>query len=90
MRASNQLKLMPVKLRNRALPRQPLTLTTKWEYSYVGSSYIPPEVTDDDTDQLSGMEVTLDDDDDMEITYNTGLEEEHEETDDIDNITLDD
>ena len=90
MRASNQLKLMPVKLRNRALPRQPLTLTTKWEYSYVGSSYIPPEVTDDDTDQLSGMEVTLDDDDDMEITYNTGLEEEYEETDDIDNITLDD
>ena len=90
MRASNQLKLMPVKLRNRALPRQPLTLTTKWEYSYVGSSYIPPEVTDDDTDQLSGMEVTLDDDDDMEITYNTGLEEEHEETDDIDDITLDD
>ena len=65
------------------------TLTTKWEYSYVGSSYIPPEVTDDDTDQLSGMEVTLDDDD-MEITYNTGLEEEHEETDDIDDITLDD
>ena len=31
MRANNQLKLMPVKLRNKSLPNQPYTLVTKWD-----------------------------------------------------------
>ena len=36
MRSQNQLRLMPVKLRNKPLPTRPLILTTRWEYSYVG------------------------------------------------------
>lgn len=90
MRANNQLKLMPVKLRNRPLPRQPLTLTTKWEYSYVGSSYIPPTVTDDEIDSLKVTNTQLDEDDDFEMEYNTGLEEEtYDEANDISDISLD-
>jgi hypothetical protein len=36
LRGDNQLKLIPVKLRNKPLPQNALTLTTIWDYSYVG------------------------------------------------------
>ena len=84
MRANNQLKLMPVKLRNRPLPRQPLTLVTKWEYSYVGSSYTPPKVSEEDLTTL----LTTEYNEDEELTFETGLQDE--EVDEINSISLDD
>ncbi len=66
MRSTNQLKLMPVKLRNRALPKYPLTLTTQWEYSYVGSCSQPPIIHQTNTisNFQSGIYDDVDDIDD--------------------------
>jgi hypothetical protein len=62
MRSQNQLRLMPVKLRNKPLPTRPLILTTRWEYSYVGGSYVPPKTT------VSEITSLLDAEDDDELT----------------------
>lgn len=35
MRANNQLKVIPVKLRTRPLPERPITLTVNWDNAYV-------------------------------------------------------
>lgn len=64
MRAANQLKLMPVKLRNKPLPRQPITLTTRWEYSYVGGGYVPPTV--EQTALISELDPDYNEDDDVD------------------------
>jgi len=88
MRANNQLKLMPVKLRNKPLPRQPITLTTRWEYSYVGGGYVPPKVTTEDLTSL------LDEDyneDDLVQDLVTGAPSEDlpwEDGDDLSDLTL--
>ena len=97
MRSNNQLKLMPVKLRNKPLPRQPITLTTRWDYSYVGGSYTPPTVTTTDLTGLVGMDYNEDDDSfDMSEGMVMGAEESEpieappwEDGEDIDDITLD-
>ena len=77
MRANNQLKVMPVKLRNKPLPRTPITLTTRWDFSYVGSTYIPPKVKTEDLTALLNPNYN-EDEDDFELTFNTGLEESEE------------
>lgn len=80
MRSQNQLRLMPVKLRNKPLPTRPLILTTRWEYSYVGGSYVPPKTTVSEITSLLGVE---DDDDELtqgmitgedEVPYDDGIE----------------
>ena len=71
MRANNQLKLMPVKLRGKALPRQPITLTTKWEYGYVGGSYVPPTVTTQDLTSL--LDPEYNDEEDIFVHYSAIL-----------------
>ena len=52
MRSNNQMRLMPVKLRNKPLPTKPLTLTARWDYSYVGGNYIPPSTTNNELNSL--------------------------------------
>jgi KaiC/GvpD/RAD55 family RecA-like ATPase len=91
MRASNQLKLMPVKLRNKPLPRTPLTLTTRWEYSYVGGSYVPPTVNNDDLTSMVNPDYNYDDEE-FGLEFNTGLEseDENENFESGSDITLDD
>jgi hypothetical protein len=79
---------MPVKLRNKPLPRQPITLTTRWEYSYVGGGYVPPKVTTEDLTSL------LDEDyneDDLVQDLVTGAPSEDlpwEDGDDLSDLTL--
>jgi hypothetical protein len=80
MRNANQLKLMPVKLRNKPLPVQPITLTTRWDYSYVGGNYVPPKITSSDLTSLSEA-----DDDDLLTGMVTGEEQPYD-----DGISLDD
>lgn len=80
MRSSNQLKVMPVKLRNKPLPRTPITLTARWDFSYVGGAYKPPQVTTEDLTALVNPDYN-EDDDDFGLDFNTGLEESNEETD---------
>ena len=63
MRANGQLRLMPVKLRNRPLPTQPLTLNTRWEYSYVGGNYVPPQPKTSDITALRNPNFEEDEDD---------------------------
>jgi len=36
MRANSQLKVLPVKLRNKPLPTEPLILAASWDYAYIG------------------------------------------------------
>lgn len=74
MRANNQLKIMPVKLRNKPLPRTPITLTARWDFSYVGNMYTPPKVQSEDLTSL--LNPNYNEDDDMELTFNTGLNNE--------------
>lgn len=88
MRASNQLKLMPVKLRNKPLPRTPLTLTTRWEYSYVGGSYTPPKVETGDLTTMLSPDYN-DEDDDFGLDFNTGLESDGNDESGL-GISLDD
>ena len=63
MRANNQLELMPVKLRNKPLPRKPINLATKWEYSYVGNYGASPIVinsqipSSDDIDDIDDIQL---------------------------------
>ena len=64
MRANNQLKLMPVKLRNKPLPRQPINLATKWEYSYVGGYGASPIVINS---QIPSSDDIDDIDDDLSL-----------------------
>lgn len=78
MRANNQLKLMPVKLRNKPLPRQPLTLTTRWDYSYVGSTYVPPQANTQEIQSL--LNADYNEDDDFEDELVMGVPEEQEDT----------
>lgn len=94
MRSNNQLKLMPVKLRNKPLPRQPLTLTTRWDYSYVGGSYTPPQVSTNDLTSLLTTGYDESEDDEFSSSLVTGVEDEvpfdeDKKGDDLDDITLD-
>lgn len=100
MRSNNQLKLMPVKLRNKPLPRQPLTLTTRWDYSYVGGSYTPPNITNATNDINSMIESLPDEDDEFTSSMVTGVEsventedevpfDEDNKGDNLDDLTLD-
>lgn len=67
MRANNQLKLMPVKLRNKPLPHQPISLATRWDFSYVGGSYRPPKMTENDITEIIDSISDTDLEDDFEI-----------------------
>jgi KaiC/GvpD/RAD55 family RecA-like ATPase len=93
MRANNQLKLMPVKLRNKPLPRQPITLTTRWEYSYVGGGYVPPTVTTSDLTSLlkPNFDENADEIDEGMIGVEENTEEVpwDEESDDLSDLSLD-
>lgn len=63
MRANNQLKLMPVKLRNKPLPNRPINLSVQWEYSHVcGSKYNlnNPKAYEDVSDDLDDIELSYD------------------------------
>lgn len=64
MRANNQLELMPVKLRNKPLPRKPINLATKWEYSYVGNYGASPIVMNT---QIQSSDDIDDIDDDLSL-----------------------
>lgn len=84
MRANHQLKVMPVKLRNKPLPRLPLTLAAKWEYSYIGSGYKPPSITGDDLSTLIDKYDEIEDNYDIDDNMVTGdiTEDEPEQSDD--------
>lgn len=91
MRSNNQLRLMPTKLRNKPSPRTPLTLTTKWEYSYVGSTYRPPSVDDEDLTSLTIEGYNGDEDDDeFNMSFNTGLDESETDTDEENDFDIGD
>lgn len=84
MRANNQLKLMPVKLRNKSLPHQPFTLVTRWDYSYVGGTYKPPKITEDDINEIIEGITEADYSDEEELM--NSMDTVREDVEDIENF----